>query len=259
MSESLRERWRALEASHSYGLVLALVVLVVVLEIALPEGDTARLAMVVLLGATLLVAVWTSQAPTRLLHVAGIFVAAAIVAALLAAVAPWDTANATRALNILLVAVVPVVLIRGMVSAVRSGGVTLQVVLGVLAIYILGAQGFAVVYAILGSLDGPESFFAGQSGPFSISDYLYFSFTTQTTVGYGDFTPAGQVGRAVASLQAVAGQLYLVSVVAVVVGNLGRGTARQEARVREIARQIAEEQAAAGGASPPGPGAPPPG
>jgi hypothetical protein len=58
-------------------------------------------------------------------------------------------------------------------------------------------------------------------------DFMYFSVITQSTVGYGDFVPATGLGRAFASAQALVGQLYLVSVVAVVVGNFGRGTDRQ--------------------------------
>ncbi|HEY7174432.1 MAG TPA: potassium channel family protein, partial [Micromonosporaceae bacterium] len=49
------------------------------------------------------------------------------------------------------------------------------------------------------------------------SDTLYFSLITLTTVGYGDIVPVANVARAVASIEALVGQLYLVSVVAAVV------------------------------------------
>ena len=52
------------------------------------------------------------------------------------------------------------------------------------------------------------------------ADYLYFSFMTQTTVGYGDLTAAGNLGRACAVLEALVGQLYLVTVVALVVSRM---------------------------------------
>ena len=42
------------------------------------------------------------------------------------------------------------------------------------------------------------------------------------TVGYGDYTAGGNVGRMLAVSEALYGQLYLVSVVAILVGNLGR-------------------------------------
>ena len=46
---------------------------------------------------------------------------------------------------------------------------------------------------------------------------MYFSLVTITTVGYGDFSPAGVIGRAAAGLEAIIGQVYLVVVVAYIV------------------------------------------
>jgi voltage-gated potassium channel len=54
------------------------------------------------------------------------------------------------------------------------------------------------------------------------SDYMYFSFITLATVGYGDLTPQGGLGRALAVLEGLFGQIYLVTAVAALVGNLGR-------------------------------------
>ena len=52
------------------------------------------------------------------------------------------------------------------------------------------------------------------------ADFLYFSFITLTTVGYGDLTAADNLGRSVAVLEALTGQVYLVTIVALLVGNL---------------------------------------
>ena len=68
---------------------------------------------------------------------------------------------------------------------------------------------------------GSSPFFAEQAHT-NISDYLYFSFVTLTTVGYGDLTAAGGLGRAVAVIEALTGQLYLVTVVALVVSRMAR-------------------------------------
>ena len=54
------------------------------------------------------------------------------------------------------------------------------------------------------------------------SDLLYFSVITMTTVGYGDVTPACLPARAIAVVEAITGQLYLVSVVAIVVSGWRR-------------------------------------
>ena len=59
-----------------------------------------------------------------------------------------------------------------------------------------------------------------QTNHASIQDFLYFSFVTQTTVGYGDFTAAGDLGRALCVVEALVGQLYLVTIIAVLVSRM---------------------------------------
>jgi voltage-gated potassium channel Kch len=68
---------------------------------------------------------------------------------------------------------------------------------------------------------GSEPFFV-QTQKATTADYLYFSYVTQTTLGYGDFTAAAGLGRALAVLEALIGQIFLVTVVALLVSNLGR-------------------------------------
>jgi hypothetical protein len=51
---------------------------------------------------------------------------------------------------------------------------------------------------------------------------VYFSYVTMSTVGYGDLTARGDLGRMLAVTEALLGQLYLVTIVALLVGNLGR-------------------------------------
>jgi hypothetical protein len=52
-------------------------------------------------------------------------------------------------------------------------------------------------------------------------NFLYFSFVTITTVGYGDLTAGTNLGRSIAIAEALTGQIYLVTVVATIVGGLG--------------------------------------
>jgi hypothetical protein len=51
---------------------------------------------------------------------------------------------------------------------------------------------------------------------------LYYSFTTLTTVGYGDFTARTNLGHTLSVSEALTGQIYLVTIVSLVVANLGR-------------------------------------
>ena len=57
-------------------------------------------------------------------------------------------------------------------------------------------------------------------------DALYFSVTTLATVGYGDFTAASNLGHTLSVSEALLGQVYLVTIVSLIVGNLGRRRVR---------------------------------
>lgn len=220
---TIRARIDAADPSHSYGLVLLMVLLVVFLTIALPDTELGRFVLVVVDAATLLVAVWTANARTRAREVAAIIAGVAVLAAAAAVVIPGDATAILRALTLVLVAALPLVLARGVAHAVRTNGVTLNAVSGVLTLYLMLALMFGVLYALCNDI-GTVGFFAGKPEDTVVpGDFVYFAVTTQTTVGFGDFVPGTDVGRAFASSQAVIGQMYLVTVVAVVISNLGRG------------------------------------
>jgi len=96
--------------------------------------------------------------------------------------------------------------------------VTLQLVMGLLVIYVLIGLLFALAYQIVDVFWTPSLVPAPQS----VSGAVYFSFVTLATLGYGDVLPGNDVARAVAIAEALMGQLYLVSVVSVAVSRLGR-------------------------------------
>jgi hypothetical protein len=136
------------------------------------------------------------------------------------------------ALTVLLVVVAPVAIVRRLAS---HPTVSLNTFYGAVCIYLLLAMFFASVYSLTSWVEGAP-FFAQIQPPAKAStiDYLYFSFITITTVGYGDLTAAGSVGRMTAACEAVLGQLYLITVVALVVQNLGQS--RHYKNIRERLR-----------------------
>jgi hypothetical protein len=75
---------------------------------------------------------------------------------------------------------------------------------------------FVFLYSAIVALDSEPFFANGSDGSTPI--LLYFSYVTLTTVGYGDYTAAGDLGRTLAAVEALVGQLYLVTVVSVIVG-----------------------------------------
>ena len=89
--------------------------------------------------------------------------------------------------------------------------ITAQSIYGVLSAYMIIGLIFASVYVAMYKFGG--SFFVhGEAG--NSQTFQYFSFTTLTTLGYGDFTAAGDGGRAVAVLEAIIGQMFLATLVA---------------------------------------------
>ena len=66
-----------------------------------------------------------------------------------------------------------------------------------------------------------QDFFA-EGVPATIPHCTYFSFTTLATIGYGDLTAASNLGHTLSVSEGLLGQVYLVTVVSLIVGNLGR-------------------------------------
>lgn len=90
--------------------------------------------------------------------------------------------------------------------------VTHETVLGALCVYVLIGLLFAFLFLAVEDL-GDGSFFA-QPGPHSQSEYLYFSFVTLTTLGFGDLSPAAGLPQALTVSDALVGNIFLVTLVA---------------------------------------------
>ena len=111
-------------------------------------------------------------------------------------------------LALLVTATLPVTLDR----VLHHRRVTHETVLGALCTYVLVGLLFAFVFLAVADLrDAP--FFA-QEGPHQQSEYLYFSFVTLTTLGFGDLSPAVGLPQALVAVEALAGQIFLVTLVA---------------------------------------------
>lgn len=89
--------------------------------------------------------------------------------------------------------------------------ITVESIYGVLSAYMMIGLIFSAVYVAMWKFGGPF-FTPGQTN--DTKTFQYFSFVTLTTLGYGDFTAAGDGGRAVAVLEAIVGQMFLATLVA---------------------------------------------
>ena len=205
---------------YRFGFVLLLILATITFTLAAPTGDPARFIGVVLQGAVLVAAVIASRAPRWLILVCVVAVLVGIVGAGAALFGTGRFGNSSAGIVALLyVALTPIALVFGVLRQFReTEAVTLQTMFGVLCLYLLVGLIFGVAYATVNDLSS-TSFF-NPPGTYHRDDFLYFSYTTLTTVGYGDLTAATNLGRSLAITEALAGQLYLVTVVAVIISNL---------------------------------------
>jgi len=115
--------------------------------------------------------------------------------------------------------------------------VTLDTLAGGISVYLLIGIGWVLAYAAIEYLEPGAFLVQGQKlhelhseVQVRYPEFLYFSFVTMTTLGYGDMVPTTTVARASATAEAVVGQLYVAIFVARLVGlhlahqQFGRGT-----------------------------------
>ena len=192
-----------------YGLLLV----VLILTYLLSAFSTSRLVtdlQVLLFLAVLLLALRTSPLPRRwTVPVASAALIGSVVAfgAALTGTSSGDGgAQIWKGLILLLTAAL---IVRRVLDRPT---VTIQSIYGALSAYIILGLMFAAFYAANYHLSAGHFFANGQ--PANTQTFQYFSFTTLTTLGYGDFTAAGDGGRAIAVMEALTGQIFLATLVA---------------------------------------------
>ena len=210
-----------LEERDDFGIVL-LLILATIMTISLGAGAVGQFVGVCLSGFTLLFVLHTSGARRRTFRPALVIVIIAVAGAAAGLLSGAEYATTAAGLiGLLLAFAAPVIILRRILS---SPTITVRLVLGALAIYLLVGLTYAYLYPVISAVTN-QPFFVQTDTPGAV-DYVYFSYVTLTTVGYGDFTASTSVGRMIAVSEALTGQLYLVSAVALLVGNIGRTIVR---------------------------------
>jgi Ion channel len=170
--------------------------------------SVVQLALFIVTG---LMSLRASSLPRRRVHLlSAVIVAGSVVAASLALAKPSAGAVAAASLwtGLLLLATVVVIVTRILSFTTVTG----QSILGAISAYLIVGLMFAAFYAAIAQLHGGHFFADGRPG--NSETFQYFSFTTLTTLGYGDFTAAGNDGRAIAVMEALTGQVFLATLVA---------------------------------------------
>jgi Ion channel len=204
-------------AGFRYGFVFLVTFGLVVFEIAAPDRAWAQAVALGLQGIALTVVVATSRARAGIRRARALAVGGAGAVAVALVGAGVLSEDLGLAIGGLLAAAIPAALAGGVVRLIRERGVTLRAVLGALTIYLYVGLVFAWVIGFVSHVDSTPYFAQPDVGH---GDRVYFSFTVLTTTGFGDFTAATPVGHALTVVEMLTGQLYLVTVIGVLIGGL---------------------------------------
>ncbi len=210
---------------EAYGLVLVLILVTFTVTMTLPpEGWGGRVAAMTVAGLTAIVALTSSDVRPARVRLAVTVVAASVAATALAQATTSDRLLSVAFIAIsVLLAVAAVTILRRVVTAVE---VDFRTILGAISVFTLLGLLFAFLFLAFGHWTHTE-FFTGVPNPRS-SDYLFFSYTTLTTTGYGNLVPAGTVGQSFAVFEMLVGQFFLVTLVAGLVSLWRPGSAKDQ-------------------------------
>jgi len=197
------------EGGGRYGLLLAILVGTYLLT-AFSGAQLATEIQVVLFAVVLLEALRTSTLGGRWPAVLGAITIIGSAVTFWTSLSGARTGRAAEDLWKTLLLLMAVVMVVRRILARPE--VTIQSIYGALSAYLITGLMFASGFAAMEHL-ATTDFFANNQ-PANTQTFQYFSFTTLTTLGYGDFTAAESSGRSIAVLEALTGQVFLATLVA---------------------------------------------
>ena len=236
-----RERWvqRAEKVRDAFGLVFLLVLATYVLTSLLDNHGWAAVVLTCATSATSVIALTSSHVRPGLVRGAIALSGLTIGLGAIAAVSGdrlW--LNLASVVQITLLAVAMGAVLQRVVTTAEVGSRT---ILGAISVYTVLGLLFTFLFGTVERIQS-GAFFEGVPHPGS-SDFLFFSYTTLTTTGYGNLVPGGQPGRMIAGLEMMIGQIFLVTLVAGLVSLWRPGE-----RIRR--RQQADREQPVGGEPP---------
>lgn len=229
-----------------FGVLLAATVTAIVMLslfdfVGSPEATSTRVRSLItsaLVGGALLLALRASGLSRRWQRLADglVFVViATLVVVVLSNFSESTEASATPAPIVLVVlaALAPVVVVRRLL---QHRTVSLGTLLGAISAYLLIPVAFYYVFLSVDTYE--NSHFFGTSE--STTSFMYFSLTSLTTLGYGDLTPVTDLGRLLSTSEAVVGQVFLVTFVAMIVGLMAQSRRGRFAAADDDGDQLAD-------------------
>ena len=203
-----------LERTNFYYLLAALLIFLIAIPLADDLGiGGAPIVRVLVFSGLLVVGVWTLRGGGRFFQIGMTFVVVGVVLNLLAA--NMQSSFLQYGSLVLLIGFLLIAITFTLQQVALGTDISVNRIAGAICVYLLLGVIWALSYAVVeraipGSFSG---FVAWADGSFD-SEWIYFSFVTMTTLGYGDLLPISATARAMAYMQAVFGQFYIAVLVA---------------------------------------------
>jgi hypothetical protein len=201
---------RAEHIRDAFGLVLALVLLTYVLTSLLADKGWTAVVLSLAIGATSIVALTSAHARPRQVRIAFWVTVANVLLTLVSAIT--DASIWLIVASGIQVALLAVAMGAVLQRVVTKAGADSRTILGAISVYTVFGLIFTFLYAFIDRIQH-GAFFEGHPGA-GAGDFIFFSYTTLTTTGYGDLVPGAQPGRMLAGIEMMIGQIFLVTLVA---------------------------------------------
>ena len=186
------------------------------------EGQLSRLVLTFLTSLMLLSAIYAVSHRRTLMIVAICLSMPAVVGVWMSALLDnlWLTVGADVTAIVYLTFTM-VVILGHILKMHQSATTTMDLIYGAISIYLMMGITWSFLFMVVEAIE-PGSFFIrpeqNLDGILNQADFIYYSFATLTTLGYGDITPATSQARSLAILEAVTGTLYIAVLIARLVG-----------------------------------------
>jgi hypothetical protein len=198
-------------------LLVALLIFIIGIPIAY-DLDLISLQVSRIAGASSLLAVgiWSLRDAGRLFSIAMFVVIAGIILNILSVAREDETLRIISLLALFIFLLL--VTFNTLRQLAASNDISPNRIVGAICMYLLLGVMWSIAYTVL-EFSQPGSFkgLTELSSPLWSPDWLYYSFVTITTLGYGDITPLTQTARSLSYAEAIAGQFYIAVLVAGIV------------------------------------------
>jgi Ion channel len=211
-TEDRAETWtrQAQRIANAFGIVLLLVLATYVTTSLTRYSGWSAVVVSILGSLTTVIALASSGVRDSLVRVGGGLAIASVTFAVIAALAERNGLLATSGLlQILLFTWAAAAVLRAVLAESEVG---FKTILGAISVYLIFGLLFTSLYVVIDKLQAGSFFEPARE--LQTGDYVFFSFTTLTTTGYGNLVPGGQPGKMFSVLEMLVGQIFLVTLIA---------------------------------------------